>query len=58
MIMHMHMHGAVKVLEKHDRSRLDFDPLEASCDRLVHVILTEGTCHHIWPCLSIVRHAT
>jgi hypothetical protein len=39
--MIMHMHSAAKVLEKHDRSRLDFGPLETSCDRLVHVILTE-----------------
>jgi hypothetical protein len=43
MIMPMHMHGAAKVLEKRDRSRLDFGPLETSCDRLVHVILTEGS---------------
>src|SRR5215510_1971176 len=41
MIMHIQINSATKALDKCYRSRLDFGPLETSCDRLVHVILTD-----------------
>jgi hypothetical protein len=39
--MEIEIDGAAKALDKGHRSRLDFGPLDTSCDRLVHVILTD-----------------
>jgi hypothetical protein len=41
MKMEFHIDGTAKTLDKRDRPRLDFGPLDTSCDCLVHVILPD-----------------
>ncbi len=41
MEMEVQIHGAPEALDKRDRSRLYLLPLDAACDRLVHVILSD-----------------